>query len=198
MKQRTSILFAIAVVLAAGITAGPAIGQEKPFATAGVTEIAGTISFSSLTPVSRGETEDAITLLSLGPEISHFVTDGLSIGFSPGVTLLPGISVITPAEGDGMTLVQLFALPAWTIRSEGNVVHPFLAVPFGYTSASSGGDSQSGFSWGVKGGIKVEAAGHLLVTCYGQYLAITLNPENASERYGLNFLSFGVALGGFF
>jgi hypothetical protein len=108
------------------------------------------------------------------------------------------VSVITPDQGEALTILQLFASPAYNFHFEGSTVNPFLQVPFGYTSMSSGGDSQSGFSWGVKGGIKVVAADHLLLTFYGQYLALSFTPENATERAGFNFISFGVAVGGFF
>jgi hypothetical protein len=196
MKHRTLALMVIVIIGA--LLATPTYAQDKSFGKKGITEISGGISFASITPVSRGETGDAVTLLSLAPEISHFVTDGFEIGFSPGVTLLPGISVLSPSEGDGMTIMQLFLSPAYNFHSEGSQVNPFVSLPFGYTSASSGNATQSGFSWGLKGGIKVVAANNLLLTCYGEYMSLSFNPENATERYGFNFLSFGVAVGGFF
>jgi hypothetical protein len=176
----------------------PASSQERYFGKAGTTEIAGSISFSSLTPVSNGRTGDATTFLSLGPEIGYFVADGFEIGINPGVSLLPGLSVVTPSEGDGTTILQLFAYPAYNLHIEGSPVTPFLQVPVGYTSMSSGSETQSGFSWGVKGGMKVVAASHLLVTIYGQYLSLTFDPEQATERFGFNVFSFGVGVGGFF
>lgn len=172
--------------------------QENSFGKAGTTEMSGGISFSSFTPVSNGKTSDATTLFSFGPEIGYFVADGFEIGFNPGMSILPGVSVATPSQGDGMTILQLFFFPAYNFRAEGGKVTPFLQVPLGYTSMSSGKDTDSGFSWGVKGGIKVAAAGHFLVTVYGEYLLLSFTPENAKERSGFNFLSFGVALGGFF
>ena len=198
MKRTMFPQIVITIVLIAALHMAPAAAQDKDFGKAGSIEIAGGISFASITPVANGETGDALTLLSLGPEIGYFVADGFEIGFSPGVSLLPGVSVITPDQGDALTILQLFASPAYNLHLEGSTVNPFLQVPFGYTSLSSGGDSQSGFSWGVKGGIKVVATSHLLLTFYGQYLALSFTPENATERAGLNFLSFGVAVGGFF
>ena len=161
-------------------------------------EVSGSISFSSFTPVSNGKTEDATTLFSLGPEVGYFVVDGLEIGLNSGISLLPGLSVVTPSEGEGTTLLQLFFFPAYNIHTQGSKVTPFIQVPFGYTSASSGDQTDSGFSWGVKGGIKIAAAGNFLVTVYGQYLLLSFTPEGATERSGFNYLSFGVGLGGFF
>jgi hypothetical protein len=198
MKQSMIAARAIAMVLIGIIFSMPTAAQDKNFGKAGITEIAGGISFASITPVTNGKTEDATTLLSLAPEISYFVTDGLEIGFSPGVSLLPGVSVITPSKGDATTILQLFAYPAYNFHSDGSQVNPFLSVPFGYTSASSGSNTQSGFSWGIKGGIKVVATSNLLLTFFGQYMVLSFTPERATERSGFNFLSFGVAVGGFF
>ncbi len=107
---------------------------------------------------------------------------------------------MTPSEGDGTTVLQLFAYPAYNHRIEGSNVTPFLEVPFGYTSMSSGSSKSSGFSWGVMGGLKVAASGQVLLTFYVEYLLITLDRENStsSERNGLNYLSVGIAVGGFF
>ncbi|MCC6398519.1 MAG: hypothetical protein IT282_16015 [Bacteroidetes bacterium] len=171
--------------------------QEVFFGKAGTVEIAGSVSFSSITPVTHGRTGEATTLLSLGPEIGYFVADGFEIGFNPGVSLIPGVSVITPSEGEGLTIMQLFAYPAYVVHTEGSPVAPFLQVPIGYTAMTSNDVTQSGFSWGVKGGLKVTVASHVLITIYGQYLAMTFNPEGTTERYGFNFLSFGVGVGGF-
>ncbi len=198
MKDRMFLVMAVGCVLGGLVPTTPATAQEREFGTAGTTEIAGGISFSSVTPVSNGETGDATTILSFGPEIGYFVTNGFEIGLNPGVTLLPGVSTITPSSGDGTTVLQLFAYPAYNFRLEGSPVHPFVEVPFGYTSMSSGNTTLSGFSWGVKAGLKVVATSHLLLNIYGEYLALTLTPEGATERSGFNFLSFGVSVGGFF
>lgn len=198
MKHSMFPAMGTAVMFIVCLLAVPAAGQDKYFGKAGTTEIAGGISFASITPVSNGETGDATTLLSFGPEIGYFVVDGFEIGFSPGMSLLPGVSVITPDQGDALTILQLFASLAYNLHSEGSQVNPFLQVPFGYTSMSSGSTTESGFSWGVKGGIKMVATDHLLLTFYAQYLALSFTPENATERAGFNFLSFGVAVGGFF
>jgi hypothetical protein len=198
MKKHIFLTITGALVLMGLLCPEPATAQGREFATAGTTELAGSISFSSITPVSHGESGDATTVFSFGPEIGYFVTDGFEIGFNPGVSLLPGMSVVTPTGGDGMTVLQLFAFPAYTFHIEGSSSHPFIQIPFGYTSTSSGNNTQSGFSWGIKGGVKVVATSHLLLTVYGEYLAISLAPEGVTERYGMNYLSFGVSVGGFF
>jgi hypothetical protein len=173
-------------------------GQGKKFGDAGTAEIAGGVSFSVFTPVSNGKTGDATSLFSFGPEFGYFVANGFEVGFSPGMTILPGISALTPSRGDGTTIMQIFFFPAYNIQTPAGNVTPFLQVPLGYTAISSGNDTDSGFSWGIKGGAKFVAGGQLLVTLYAQYLQISFTAEKATERSGFNYLSFGVSVGGFF
>lgn len=170
---------------------------EKPFATSGITEIGGRVSFSSLTPVAFGQSLNSITVLSIGPEIGYFVADGFEIGFSPGVTLLPGVTSLSSSGTDNATVVQLFVYPAYYIHSDESSVNPFLQVPVGYTSASQGSAKGSGLSWGVKGGIKAVATGHFLLSVYVEYMALNFSTENSTQHSGLNVFSFGVAVGGF-
>jgi hypothetical protein len=176
-----------------------AFGQERGFAQKGVVELGGNVSFSSISFVSGGDAGDATTLFSFGPRVGYFVTDGFEIGFNPGLSFVPlsGFTVISPSGGESTTLLQLFVYPGYTIRTEKGNAYPFIEVPFGYTSASSGGDDLSGFSWGVRGGVKIAAVGAMLVTIYGEYFQLTLNRPGADKRNGYNYLSFGVGIGGF-
>lgn len=202
MKTAKLLSAVVAIVCIVTLDATPVCSQGKPFATRGVVELGGSVSYASFTDVSNGKTGDVITLFSFGPHIGYFPTDGFEIGFNPGITLLPGISILTPEKGDATTVTQLFFSPAYNARIEGSNVIPYIEVPLGYTSMSSGKTTQSGFSWGIKGGIKVIATGQMLLSFYGEFLELTFNPENpspnASGRYGLNYLSFGVSVGGFF
>jgi hypothetical protein len=200
---RASSLVLIPALLLA-LVAPPADGQDKTFATRGDVEIAGSISYASLTPVSNGKSSDATSIFSFGPQIAYFVADGFEIGFNPGIMLLPGISVLTPPRGDNTTILQLFFYPGYNLRLDGSKTIPFLEVPLGYTSMSFGSATESGFSWGVKAGVKIVVTGRVLLTLYGEYIAVTLNPSNpspfstSSERNGFNYLSFGIGVGGFF
>jgi len=153
----------------------------KGFATAGAVEVGGSISFQSITPVYGGRTGDAVTILSLAPFIGCFVADGFEIGLNPlGITHLSG-------SGGSATLVTIFAAPSYNFRT-GGIVYPFLEALLGYTSASNG-SSQSGFSWGGRGGLKIAATGKGLLNIGVQYLQITLNPSGATSRNGENQLA---------
>jgi hypothetical protein len=197
--MKTQGMFAV-LVLAVVVGGSMAYSQRTEFATGGVTEIGGSISFSSISEVYAGKTGDATTILSVGPKIGYFVANGFELGIHPGISawiMPPGLSVVS-GGGSTSTLLQLFAFAAYNIRNEGSTMHPFIEVPFGYTSQSSGSYTSSGFSWGIRGGIKVAPLGALLVTISGEYYQITMSPTGAKERTGFNFFSFGVGVGGFF
>jgi hypothetical protein len=192
----------IPVLCIVGLLAGsssPSYSQDVKFATKGITEIGGSVSFSSYTPVFNGETEeDGISILTFAPQIGYFIGDGFELGFATGISLLPGISSISPDEGDGITLLQLFAAPSYNFTTGSETTFPFIEGLLGYTSLSSDGDDASGFSYGGRGGVKIVLVEHLLMTVSGQYLLMTFNPEGADERSGFNYLSFGVGISGYF
>jgi len=194
--QTHAVMLVLTIMLTFAYATG--VAQTKPFATAGTVELSGTVAFSSIAEVSNGRAGDATSLLSLAPQIGYFVSDGFEIGVGTGVALLPGISVISPPRGNGTTITQLFVTPSYNFRTEGNSVVPFIEGQLGYTSASSGSLTESGFSYGGRGGIKFIPVEHFLLTFSAQYLAITLNPERATERYGFNYLNVGVGVGGYF
>jgi hypothetical protein len=181
------------------VSFGTTFSQDAKFATKGIVEIGGSVSFSSFTPVVNGESaEDGLSILTFAPQFGYFLGDGFELGFATGISLLPGISSISPDEGDGVTLVQLFAAPSYNFTTGSESAFPFIEGLLGFTSVASGGDDASGFSYGGRAGAKIVLVDHLLMTVSGQYLLITFNPEGADERNGFNYLSFGVGISGFF
>ena len=122
--------FAIPVFCVLGLVAcssAPSYSQDDKFATKGITEIGGSVSFSSYTPVFNGESsEDGISILTFAPQIGYFLGDGFELGFATGISLLPGISSISPDEGDGITLLQLFAAPSYNFTTGSETTFPFI------------------------------------------------------------------------
>jgi len=174
------------------------IAQDRQFAAKGVTEISGTVSYSSFTSVSRGETGDAISIFTLAPQIGYFITDGFELSLGTGVSLIPGFSVISPEDGESTSLLQLFLAPSYNIKTNDAKLYPFLEAQLGYTSLSSGDDTNSGFSYGGRAGLKIAVVEHFLVNLSVQYLLITLNESGATERNGFNYLTVGVGISGYF
>ncbi len=192
MNTRT-VLGAILVVLVVTIVIGSsAVSQsrsgDRQFASKGVVELGGSVAFQSITSVSDGQTSGTtFTTFALEPSIGYFVTDGLEIGLDP-VSLT--INSSTGATSSTTQLHLLGAL-AYNFRTEG-ASYPFIEGMGGFSSVSSGSVSNSGFTWGARGGVKIAIASHVLVLGGVQYMQVTENPSGATARYGYNTLLVGV------
>ncbi len=172
--------------------------QEKQFATKGVTELSGTVSYSNFTSVTNGETGDAISIFTLAPQIGYFITDGFELGLGTGISLLPGFSVLSPEDGESTNILQFFISPSYNLVTDNKNLYPFIEAQLGYTSISSGDQTDSGFSYGGRAGLKIVAVEHLLVSASVQYLLITLNESGETERDGINYLMVGIGIAGYF
>jgi hypothetical protein len=191
-----TVMTLVVLLLITIVSSGNA--QDRQFATKGITEISGTVSYSSLTSVFNGETGDAISIFTLAPQVGYFVTDGFELGLGTGVSLLPGFSVISPEDGESTNLLQLFMAPSYNIKTNDAKLYPFIEAQLGYTSISSGDQTDSGFSYGGRAGLKIVAVEHFLVNLSVQYLLITLNESGETERDGFNYLTFGIGVSGYF
>jgi len=196
--QKFSLTILTLVALSLITISSNGIAQDRQFAAKGVTEISGTVSFSRFTTVFRGETGDAISIFTIAPQIGYFVTDGFELGLGTGVSLIPGFSIISPEDGESTSLLQLFLAPSYNIKTNDAKLYPFLEAQLGYTSLSSGDDTESGFSYGGRAGLKIAAVEHFLVTLSAQYLLITLNESGDTDRNGFNYLMVGVGISGYF
>ena len=192
----SAILILIAFSVLAIISSANA--QNRQFATKGVAELSGAVSYSNFTIVSHGETGDAISIFTIAPQVGYFVIDGLELGLGTGVSLLPGFSIISPENGESTSLLQIFFAPSYNIQTESKNLYPFVEGQLGFTSMSSGDQTDSGFSYGGRAGIKVLAAEHFIISFSAQYLLITLNESGTAERNGFNYLNVGVGIAGYF
>lgn len=157
---------------------------SKTFASKGVTELGGSISFQSQTPIIDGNSLAGSSIFSFSPYVGYFVADGFELGFNP-----PGISTFS-AGGKTVTQLTIFAAPSYNFRTEG-IAYPFFEALLGYTSSSDGA-TQSGFSWGGRGGVKLAITGGALLNLAVQYTEITLNASGATSRTGTNQLLLSV------
>ncbi|MGE5351670.1 MAG: hypothetical protein ACM3P0_06275 [Acidobacteriota bacterium] len=150
------------------------------FASPGVVELGGGLTFQSTTNVANGNTGGTTTIFSLQPYVGYFLTDGFELGFNPF-----GIQT-----GDGTTSLLFLLAPSYNFRT-GSLAYPFIEALLGLASTSDG-ETRSGFSWGLRGGVKLNIVGNSNLNLGLEYLQITENPSGATSRYGYNQVAFNV------
>jgi hypothetical protein len=176
----TAIFTLTIIVCIASVT----YAQESiKFATKGTSELGGSISFQSITPVSNGKTGDATSIFTIAPYFGSFLTDGLEMGLTLGITSIR-------EGGSTLSNIMIFVAPSYNFKT-GGIAYPFIEALGGYTGQSLSGSSEgaSGFSWGGRAGVKLAVTAKGLFVLGVQYLQITENPSRATERYGANQLS---------
>lgn len=176
-----SVLLALSMILF--VTTETMAQEGKKFALKGSTELGGSISFQSLTPVSDGNTGTASTIFALAPYIGYFVVDGFELGLNPF-----GITSIS-YSGSSATQVAIFFAPSYNFSTQ-SIAYPFIEGLLGFTSQSSGSsETLSGFSWGGRGGVKLAVTDKGLLILGLEYVQITLDRSGAANRSGSNQLS---------
>ncbi|HEX2962956.1 MAG: hypothetical protein ACM3UR_03745 [Bacteroidota bacterium] len=150
------------------------------FASPGVVELGGGLTFQSTTNVTNGNTGGTTTVFSLQPYVGYFFTDGFELGFNPfGITTV-----------EGNTSLLFLLAPSYNFRT-GSIAYPFVEALLGLASASDG-ETRSGFTWGLRGGVKLNVVGNGNLNLGLEYLQVSLNPSGASSRYGYNQVAFNV------
>lgn len=180
MFRLLKIIYFVSVLIVLSSSAAKAQGYSGGFASRGVTELGGSLTFQSTTSVVNGQTGGTVTEFSLMPYIGYFFTDGFELGFNPfGITTV-----------EGNTSLLFLLAPSYNFKT-GSLAYPFIEALLGYASQSNG-DTRSGFSWGLRGGVKLAVVGNSLLNMGLEYLQVTTNPSGAVERYGYNQVAFNV------
>ncbi len=173
----------VVAVFVAAFTAPTARAQEtRDFATRGVTELGGSFSYQSVTPIEDGVSGSNISYLTLAPYVGYFIDDGFELGLNPF-----GITTIS-SGGHSTTEVMILIAPSYNIRTQ-SIVYPFVEALLGYSSVSDG-SSDNGATWGFRGGVKMAVTGRGLLNLGIQFLEVTENPSGATNRFGRNEFSF--------
>jgi hypothetical protein len=163
--------------------------EKRRFALAGVWEVGGSATFQRSVPVVNGVEGDAVYTLSALPYVGWFVMDGLELGANP-----LGVSMTRTNESTVVDLRFLFA-PSWNFRMKGEW-YPFIEGLVGYTarltSSDEGDTTDDGITWGGRVGVKFWVVEQGLLTVGVQYLAVTLDPSSAKNRYGSNDIAAAV------
>jgi hypothetical protein len=192
MKKSLTILGVILLVIC--FTSCSLHAQQ--FNKQGTMEVGGTISYSSSTMVSNGETaEKSTAIFTFNPIASYFITDGFSLGVSPGYNY-----VKIAGTDNGISQLMLFLVPGYTFGKSN--VYPFVEGWIGYTALNSDGVSLSGqssgklelsgLSFGGRGGVKIQVGKSGLFNLSVSYMALTFNPKDADKRTGLNNLALAM------
>ena len=184
MKKFFALFVAIVMALLLA-SCGTAYGQ---YAAKGTVELGGAASYSSTTLVTNGTKDtEASTFLQLMPYVNYFIMDNFSVGFAPSVNILN-----VAHSTNSMKFYGIFAVPGYSFNTSSNVF-PFVQGFIGYTSADPGtSTTQSGLSYGGKGGIKVSVGQSGLASFGVSYMIVDISPSGASSRTGFNNLAFSV------
>jgi hypothetical protein len=163
--------------------------EKRRFALPGVWELGGSAAFQRSVPVENGEEGDAVYTLSALPYVGWFLLDGLELGVNP-----LGVSMTRTEASTVVDLRFLFA-PSWNFRMRGEW-YPFVEGLIGYTarltSSDEGDTTDDGLTWGGRVGVKFWVVEQGLLTVGVQYLAVTIDPSNAKNRYGSNEMAAAV------
>jgi len=104
------------------------------YATKGAIELGGAVSFSSTTQVSNGTAADqSSTLFQFTPYVNYYITDGFSLGLSPGIDIVKFAGAAESLKG-----YAIFFVPGYTFSTKSNLF-PFIEGMVGYTALSGGG-----------------------------------------------------------
>jgi len=179
-----------ALVLMSALSASGIFAQSpqprKRFASPGVVELGGSMTFAASQPVSGGNTGAWVYDFTMLPYAGYFVIDGLELGLNPG-----GVNVQSAGDTTTVQLRILFA-PAYNFHTP-TMVTPFVEGLAGITSSSlirtGSTKSASGFTFGGRAGIKAAVTERGMLTIGIQFLRITLDQPGAGSRSGSNELS---------
>ncbi|MGA7838298.1 MAG: hypothetical protein WB996_10045 [Ignavibacteriaceae bacterium] len=170
-----------------------ACNVHAQYAKKNTVELGGSISYSSTTQVSDGNTaSDANTLFQFQPYASYFLYDNFSVALSPGITILSPAGATESIKG-----YALFLVPGYTFNMKSNLF-PYFQAMIGYTALKQGGTDLSGISFGAKGGAKLIVGNSGAVSFGISYILFNLSPSGASNRNGFNNLAFSMGYSIFF
>ena len=160
--------------------------ESQSFATKGVYELGGTVSYQYTSSILGGNEVGHINVLSILPYAGYFVSDNIEIGINP-----LGIQR-TWVTSNGNTLYTILVAPAYNFKAQEHT-YLFVEAQLGYTGQTSSSSfspsiTANGFSWGGRVGGKIQVGNNGLLNLGIQYQQITLNQTGFPGRMGRNTL----------
>ena len=161
--------------------------EAKSFGKKGVTEVGGSLAFSSTKYVYNGRAgdsytlfQDSYTLFQASGYVGYFVADGFELGANP-------FSII---GGNGAMQMSLNFAPSYHFLGNSHVA-PFIEGIAGLTFATS----RNSFNYGFRVGLKNIISNDVVIISSVQYLVSSLNEEKYTFNGTRQFLfSIGITL----
>lgn len=191
--------FAVITLLILSVTSEAQNIKPKSIYTKQMTfEIGGDIFFTSenfKTEINGIEQEDADTRTTFAINVNGgvFVIDGLKLGIEPA------IEFIDYGHDNNSTWLKLYFTPEYVFNTK-TIFYPYIGGSVGYTSLAfstpvSSNPTRSGFSWGVKGGGKINALGNALINIGISYYSEKYNYTSGINEVKHQWNTLGVKLG---
>lgn len=163
--------FAVIALLLTVTSNSQTIKQKSIYAKQMTYEIGGDLFFSSTQYTYNDGTfshDYTVRNYAINVSVGFFVIDGLKLAVEPTFD-------VTSYDNNSWSGFKLYLTPEYVFNMN-NEVYPFLGGSVGYTSMSPvNGPTESGFSWGVKGGVKINPLGNVLIDFGLSYYQETYN-----------------------
>ena len=164
--------FAVIALLLIAVTSDSQTTKQKSIYAKQMTyEIGGDLFFSSTQytreySMSTSSSDYTVRDYVINVSAGMFVINGLKLAVEPAFEVMS-------YENSSSSELKLYLTPEYVFDMNSEV-YPFIGGSVGYTSLSSG-SAKNGFSWGVKGGIKINPLGNVLINVGISYYQETYN-----------------------
>jgi len=98
---------------------------------------------------------NSYTNFALDADAGYFVINGLKLGADLGFEA-------DDVWGHTQNRIKVYFTPEYVMNTK-SIIYPYIAASAGYTLFSVSSSSYDGFSWGAKGGVKLNIAGNSLL-----------------------------------
>ena len=172
----------LAFILISALIYAGANAQSNKFALKNQVEFGGSFSFSGITDVSNGNSNETSTLITFSPSFGWFPVDGLELG------VMADIIYYNPSGGSSSTDYSFYFAPSYNLNTK-SIFYPYLQGQIGYSGISGFRDA-SGIAWGIEGGTKIQILSRALLKAGLNYKQVTRNTDNSEGRDGFNSVTF--------
>ncbi len=178
--MKSTPLVIIVLLMIAITSSSQTIKPKSIYAKQKTFEIGGEIFLTSTEYKSEASypmyysSNETVLYFAVNASAGVFVINGLKLGVEP-------VIAFQSYDNGNQTSLKLYFTPEYIFDLKTNV-YPFIGGSVGYTSTSYSNSynssTESGFSWGAKGGLKVNAFGNALINLGISYYSEVYNYNN--------------------